>query len=437
MEAMVLVSSWVACLQLMAMVMAMTSNIPVCFIESWAFYRHEITTIRQFSQYTGLLGMYSGNRFKKIVLVLGNQPVPGPMINFFRRNRRQLARENQFSKYFRYAFGEVVLIMLGIFMALQLQNWNEERKQEIEFHVILEQIYNAVFYDVDKFKSQIGNMTYQIEVLDLILNTPDSIPLEVLPYYLYSPGFDNFKTYQSDVFFYAGDLSSDYQDAERNELIKQITGYINLTRSEGNSTFDIDADRLSNFLMQENLAYPEIDRIDLNKGWVAEPSPHYYSEARLTQLNEDLKTPKYQSFFKTYRSQKIAYRNGARAKLNYGNAILDLIKNYNPDVRVIYSNVGVIGTALDGYDDVGGRSTPMQLTDAENSIWEAELYLKTGTVKFRCNDSWLRNWGGQPGEDNYLVGPAMPDGNNIAVEAGNYHIKLDLSSYTYEFTRLD
>ncbi len=359
------------------------------------------------------------------------------MINLFRKNRRQHASDNKFSKYFRYAFGEVILIMLGIFMALQLQNWNEERKQTIEFNVILEQIYNAVFYDVDKFKSQIGNMSFQIEVLDVILNSPDSIPLDQLPYALYAPGFDNFKSYQSDVFFYAGQLLPDYRDTERNELIKQITGYMNMTRSDDNSNFDIDSDRLSNFLIQENLPYPEMDPADLNIGWVAERSPDYYTDERLRQLEQDLKTPKYQSFLKTYRSQKIAYRRGAQAKLNYGNAILDLIKNYNPEVRVIYANVGIIGTALDGYDDVGGRSTPMQLIDAENSIWEAELYLKTGTVKFRCNDSWLRNWGGHPGRANYLVGPAIPDGNNIAVEEGKYRIELDLTNYTYSFIKID
>jgi len=46
------------------------------------------------------------------------------MINFFRKIRKKLANENKFQKYFRYAFGEVALIMIGIFIALQLNNWN-------------------------------------------------------------------------------------------------------------------------------------------------------------------------------------------------------------------------------------------------------------------------------------------------------------------------
>jgi len=358
------------------------------------------------------------------------------MLNFFRRIRKQLANDNQFRRYFQYAFGEVALIMIGIFMALQLQNWNERRKQEIEFNVILEQVYNAVFYDVEKFQHQMGDMEYQIELLDTILKYPDSIPKQFLPYALYRTGFDNFKLYQSDVFFYANDLQSDYRNIARNEMIKQITGYLSMVRNTGGNVYDINIDMLSNFLISEDLAYPEMNREDLNRGWLMNDSL-YYSEARLDQLQKDLKTEKYQAILKTYRSQKIAYKRGAQSKYNSGISILDLIKAYNPEVQIIYQNVGIIGTALDGYDDVGGRSRPMRQTNAENSIWETELFLKKGTVKFRCNDSWLRNWGADYSDETNLSGLAIPDGMNISLEEGTYHIKLDLSNYTYEFTRLD
>lgn len=359
------------------------------------------------------------------------------MINFFRKIRKQLANDNEYRRYFRYAFGEVALIVIGIFMALQLQNWNEKRKQEKQFNVILEQLYNTIIYDVDKFKNQADYMNFQIESLDNILKFPDSIPKEYLPYVLYESGFDNFKSYQSDVFFYANDLQSDYENLERNELVKQISGYLNLVRPAGTNDYDINNDMFTNFLISEDLAFPEMNREDLNEGWISSDSL-YYSEVRLNKLKKDLKTDKYQAIIKTFRSQKIAYKRGAQAKFNSGTSILELIKAYNPEVRVIYENVGIIGTALDGYDDVGGRSTPLQRTDTENSIWEAELYLKKGTVKFRCNDSWLRNWGGDFGVESYLSGDAMPDGNNIVVEEeGTYHIKLDLSNFTYEFTKLD
>jgi tetratricopeptide (TPR) repeat protein len=50
------------------------------------------------------------------------------MITFFRKTRLKLAYENKFSKYFRYAFGEIILVAIGILIALQVNNWNGNRK---------------------------------------------------------------------------------------------------------------------------------------------------------------------------------------------------------------------------------------------------------------------------------------------------------------------
>ncbi|SFR34816.1 hypothetical protein SAMN04490243_0891 [Robiginitalea myxolifaciens] len=50
------------------------------------------------------------------------------MLRFFRRIRQNLLQENKFSKYLLYALGEILLVVIGILIALQINNWNEERK---------------------------------------------------------------------------------------------------------------------------------------------------------------------------------------------------------------------------------------------------------------------------------------------------------------------
>jgi uncharacterized membrane protein YgaE (UPF0421/DUF939 family) len=50
------------------------------------------------------------------------------MIQFFRKIRQRLLSENRFTKYLFYAFGEIILVMIGILLALQVNNWNEQRK---------------------------------------------------------------------------------------------------------------------------------------------------------------------------------------------------------------------------------------------------------------------------------------------------------------------
>ena len=53
------------------------------------------------------------------------------MIKFFRKIRQRLLTENKFSKYLIYAIGEIALVMIGILLALQVNNWNENQKKEI------------------------------------------------------------------------------------------------------------------------------------------------------------------------------------------------------------------------------------------------------------------------------------------------------------------
>ena len=51
------------------------------------------------------------------------------MIKFFRKIRQNLVMENKTGKYFKYAIGEIVLVVIGILIALQINNWNEKRKE--------------------------------------------------------------------------------------------------------------------------------------------------------------------------------------------------------------------------------------------------------------------------------------------------------------------
>lgn len=52
------------------------------------------------------------------------------MIKFFRKIRKKLLSDNKFSKYLIYAIGEIVLVVIGIIIALQINIWNESRKEQ-------------------------------------------------------------------------------------------------------------------------------------------------------------------------------------------------------------------------------------------------------------------------------------------------------------------
>jgi hypothetical protein len=49
------------------------------------------------------------------------------MIKFSRKTRRNLLIKNKTGKYFKYALGEIILVVIGILIAIQVSNWNESR----------------------------------------------------------------------------------------------------------------------------------------------------------------------------------------------------------------------------------------------------------------------------------------------------------------------
>ncbi len=76
------------------------------------------------------------------------------MIKFFRRIRQRLLSENRFSKYLIYAIGEIILVVIGILIALQINNWNQNRLQVKEEQKILENLK----IDFDNNKKLLDNV---------------------------------------------------------------------------------------------------------------------------------------------------------------------------------------------------------------------------------------------------------------------------------------
>ena len=63
------------------------------------------------------------------------------MIKFFRKIRQQLLVENKTGKYLSYAIGEIVLVVIGILIALQINDWNQHRLNKIEKREILSRLH--------------------------------------------------------------------------------------------------------------------------------------------------------------------------------------------------------------------------------------------------------------------------------------------------------
>ncbi|TFV95649.1 hypothetical protein E4S40_05355 [Algoriphagus kandeliae] len=77
------------------------------------------------------------------------------MIKFFRKIRQDLLSEGKTRKYLKYAIGEIVLVVIGILIALQINNWNENRKIDAKRQIYYRQLLVDLETDKDYCKNRI------------------------------------------------------------------------------------------------------------------------------------------------------------------------------------------------------------------------------------------------------------------------------------------
>jgi hypothetical protein len=90
--------------------------------------------------------------------------------------------EHKTTKYFKYAIGEIVLVVIGILIALQINNWNDSRKQGIQEQLILKKLAIELSNDIIIIQEQINiGKVYVAEIkycLDVLSNQKESTKTE-------------------------------------------------------------------------------------------------------------------------------------------------------------------------------------------------------------------------------------------------------------------
>lgn len=103
------------------------------------------------------------------------------MFKFFRTIRQKLIQDNRVTKYFMYFIGEIILVVIGILIALQINNWNLHRIDRVAEKKLLQNILQDLQMDTEVFDINIQNNSFHIAVLDTMLHevcfNPEGYPL--------------------------------------------------------------------------------------------------------------------------------------------------------------------------------------------------------------------------------------------------------------------
>jgi hypothetical protein len=369
------------------------------------------------------------------------------------------------SVFLAYAAGEVFLIVIGILVALYLDGWNENRKQALQFRDSMERVYNAVMDDLGLIDRHYQSLVQQLEIIETLTEDPEAYDDHKLVHMLFFLDYPRVvwaETAWTAVQQDPTALAADAADAAHLNLVEQLADYLdNMAHDEAALSFGqgMTKDLIAPILREAEIPNPaHVFGVRENNNFEL-ADYGFYTDAEVERVRVLLRDGRLLLPLRELWARKNEYLLVALRRRDLARSMAASIKALYPEVRLRYSDISITGPALDpeaaeiwkvltqqdcqpgscvrdwlvGYDIWTAYEAPMKLREGSEYIWQMEVQLWEGMVKFRSRGSWDENWGGKT----FPTGKAERHGENISVMAGRYTVTLDLESLQYTFTRLD
>jgi len=153
------------------------------------------------------------------------------MIKFFRKIRQNLLSQGKTGKYLKYAVGEIILVVFGILIALQLNAWKEELQAKEELKTSMNSMLDDLTQDIIFYNSYIEKLENRILLLnDFSRGNYSEIDIEIIP----NEVSYNIPTKDFGTTYISLKEDRKFNMIENLELKNKITSYYEVTCKEYN-----------------------------------------------------------------------------------------------------------------------------------------------------------------------------------------------------------
>ncbi len=223
------------------------------------------------------------------------------MIKFFRRIRYDLMEKNKTGKYFKYAIGEIVLVVIGILIALAINDWNDQKKNAESELIYYCRILEDFVLDKQRINELNDESNYRIELSQKVLLDLDSGMInkkQIINQFIlasrsevYEPRNVTFKDLISSgnlkllndiaiknnlIQYYSELENKEFQlKQNRDEITKKIFEFVNTS---------IEIGAIQEFDYVQQLLDPKILQILPDVDWTKDKNSNYYKQLQLALL---------------------------------------------------------------------------------------------------------------------------------------------------------
>ena len=92
------------------------------------------------------------------------------MVTLFKKVRQDLINSKKTGRYFKYAIGEIILVVIGILIALSINNWNENAKKEAKIVEALKEIHRDLSQDIVETNRLIQSYSREDSLINILIN---------------------------------------------------------------------------------------------------------------------------------------------------------------------------------------------------------------------------------------------------------------------------
>lgn len=334
-------------------------------------------------------------------------------------------------RYLLYALGEIALVVAGILIALQIDSWNEARKERIRGAFALEQLTRGVQANLFTTRGLEDELRYQLALIDSLLYHPDSLDPNRIPGILQV--LDEFAPRRnSDEAWYLSYLDIDPTDSVQFQLASMLRSF-----NSNQDYFDQGKEALGLVnVMKRHLSQSDIPRRVLGQGqsyrsFIDDSPAGMYSGRDLQAVATLIRSEALLGDLKTLREYRSNILTHIEVVERTNEQFLGYLQNNFQHLGRAFEPIQLVGSATPSQSWALGY--PMRPLDARWEQWETELELGDGLVKFRAGNTWVFDWGRGEFDPKSLVFK----GADIPVRAGTYHITININEGTYIFSPIE
>jgi len=346
-----------------------------------------------------------------------------------------MADDNKPIRYMRYAIGEIVLVVIGILIALAINNWNEERKERKEEKNLLLELRTEFREKKENLEAYGRECNGDIENINIYFTYANTTTRE---YDTDSLRFLVNGLTRMASFVTTNRTLNSIENSAKIYLIKndELRNYFKIW---DNSLFGL------NRFAEEREALRSRDNVPMVSEYFLFKEGYYSDGTRVVEIidatsdNKGIQhffnAPLNQNLIRTYLDMLNASFYTSGWVLTVANELLqmideELMKYEDIKDEPYFSEIQVRGDAVDN------ESSLVILKKLRNGTWEGTVSLKDGTVVFSNRAAGIISWTGDEFPKGKLRGTNFW-GNNISVKKGVYKVIFDYDNGTYEFIKQD